>query len=163
MLFLGVLTGFFLLLSVPPLRCLAGAAAWRDRGRLAAGLGFVVAGLLHFSTPETYLRLMPPYIPAPVAMVYVSGVFEILGGLGLLIRSTQRTAAWGLTALLLAVFPANIHVALSGISVEGLPVWYGWVRLPFQALYIWWILASARHTPPAPRPTGRHTDEVKPQ
>lgn len=121
MLFLGVLAGFFLLLSVPPLRRLAGAAARRDRARVAAALGFVVAGLLHLVMPETYLRLMPPYIPAPLAMVYVSGLFEILGGLGLLVPRTRRAAAWGLAALLLAVFPANIHVALSGLSVEGMP------------------------------------------
>jgi uncharacterized membrane protein len=142
MLFLGVLTGFFLPLSVPPLRRLAGAAAWRDRARCAAALGFVMAGLLHFAAPESYLRLMPPDIPAPLAMVYVSGVFEILGGLGLLVPRTRRAAAWGLTALLLAVFPANLHVALAGISVEGMPTWYGWARLPFQAVYIAWVLWS---------------------
>lgn len=150
MLFLGVLIGFFALLSAPPLPRLAGARAWRDRGRIAAALGFVLAGLLHFLTPETYLRLMPPYVPEPLAMVYVSGAFEILGGLGLLVSRTRRAAAWGLTALLLAVFPANIHVALSGISVEGMPPWYGWLRLPFQALYIWWLLASTREAPKVP-------------
>lgn len=146
MLFLGVLLGFFALLATPPLRRLAGAGAWRERGRIAAALGFVLAGLLHFLAPETYLRLMPPYVPAPLAMVYASGALEILGGLGLLVPRTRRAAAWGLTALLLAVFPANIHVALSRISVEGMPPWYGWLRLPFQAIYIWWILASTQES-----------------
>jgi uncharacterized membrane protein len=142
MLFLSVLTGLLLILSIPPLPRVLGLTALRDRARWAAGLGFAVAGSLHFLRPASYLRLMPPYLPWSLPLIYVSGFFEILGGLGLLLPGTRRAAAWGLVALLVAVFPANLHVALNAISVEGLPTWYGWVRLPFQALYIWWVLAS---------------------
>src|SRR5476651_1563697 len=67
---------------------------------------FVVAGTFHFLKPEMYLQIMPPYFPAPQLLVAVSGVAEIAGGIGLLIRPLRRAAAWGLIALLIAVFPA---------------------------------------------------------
>ena len=88
---------------------------------MLAAVFYVVAGALHFIKPEPYLRIMPPYIPWHVAMVRVSGVSEILGGLGLLVPETRRTAAWGLTAPLIAVFPANIHMATNPIDAGAFP------------------------------------------
>src|SRR5471030_1021204 len=82
---------------------------------------FLLAGVLHFVYPKTYLRMMPPYVPAPLAMVYISGVCEILGGAGLLIPVTRSMAAWGLIALLIAVFPANVHMALHHIGIGRKP------------------------------------------
>ncbi len=102
---------------------------------------FVVAGSLHFTSPAAYLAIMPPYIPWPRAMVAISGAAEIAGGLGLLFPLTRRAAAIGLILLLLAVFPANIHGAISGMSVSerAVPVWLLWLRLPLQGVLIWWV------------------------
>ena len=118
-------------------------------GMVIAAIFYVVTGALHFIKPEPYLRIMPPYIPWHIAMVRVSGVFEILGGLGLLVPETRRAAAWGLIALLIAVFPANIYLAThpmeSGV-VSIAPV-LRWVRLPLQLLLVWWLLWCTKLRP----------------
>ena len=82
------------------------------RGALA--LFFVLAGANHFRDPATYLGMMPSWLPWPAAANYISGAAEVLGGIGLLVASTRRLAGWGLIALLIAIFPANLHVALQG-------------------------------------------------
>ncbi len=106
------------------------------------GVLFVAAGLNHFWKPEFYVRIMPPYLPWPHELVLISGVFEILGGIGLLIPRLTVPAAWGLIALLVAVFPANIHMALNpevGADLfPNLPPAVWWARLPFQVLFIAW-------------------------
>ena len=113
--------------------------------RIGVGLAaafYVVAGALHFIKPEPYLSIMPPYIPWHVAMVRVSGACEILGGLGLLVSGTSRAASWGLVALLIAVFPLNIYMAIHPIEAGAAsiaPV-LRWGRLPLQLLLIWWLL-----------------------
>ena len=81
-----------------------------------AAIFFVLAGSLHFIRPEFYLRIVPPYIPRHVAIVRISGFLEILGGVGLLLPQTRRMAAWGLVALLIAVFPANIYMATNPVE-----------------------------------------------
>ena len=106
--------------------------------RYALALLFVLAGSLHFVHPATYLAIMPPQLPQPLALVYVSGIFEILGGLGLLMPRTRRLAGWGLLALLLAVFPANLHMALIHQQL-GIPAWVAWGRLPLQLPLMWWV------------------------
>jgi uncharacterized membrane protein len=89
-----------------------------------------------------YLKIMPPYVPLPMAMVYISGAAEIAGGIGLLIPPVRRAAAWGLVALLIAVFPANIYMATnpveSGAASPPAAALYG--RLLLQPLFIWWAL-----------------------
>lgn len=79
-------------------------------------------------------------------MVYLSGAAEIAGGLGLLLRRLRRAAAWGLVALLIAVFPANIYMAVGRVQVTAtpLPVWLLWGRLPLQFALIWWVLWCSR-------------------
>lgn len=101
---------------------------------------FVVAGANHFLMPEIYLGMMPPWLPAPEGMNVISGLAEILGGLGLLIPRLRRAAGWGLIVLLIAVFPANLHVALQGHmpGTDFSPTLL-WLRLPFQFLFIAWI------------------------
>ena len=106
--------------------------------RYALALLFVGAGVLHFVHPATYLAIMPPALPAPLALVYVSGVFEILGGLGLLPVRTRRLAGWGLLALLVAVFPANVYMALIHEQLH-IPGWVAWGRLPLQLPLMWWV------------------------
>ncbi len=101
-------------------------------------------GVGHFVGPEFFVRAMPPWLPWHLELVYLSGVFEIAGGVGLLIPRLRVAAAWGLVALFVAVFPANIHVAVNGVQLtpEPLAWWVWWARLPFQALFIawaWWM------------------------
>jgi uncharacterized membrane protein len=103
-----------------------------------AAIFFVVAGVFHFLKPEMYLQIMPPYFPEPQLLVMVSGVAEIAGGLGLLIAPLRRAAAWGLIALLLAVFPANIYMVQHPGQFHLAP-WLLWVRLPLQGVFIAWI------------------------
>jgi uncharacterized membrane protein len=108
------------------------------RGVLA--VFFIAAGLNHFRNPAIYLGMMPPWLPAPELMGHISGGAEILGGLGLLVPATRRFAGWGLVALLVAIFPANLHVAMQG-NMPGLdvPAWGLWLRLPFQLVFLWWV------------------------
>jgi uncharacterized membrane protein len=97
---------------------------------------FVVAGLNHFREPAVYLGMMPPWLPWPDALIAVSGACEVLGGIGILVPRTRRAAAWGLIALLAAVFPANVHVALMGrMPGFGFSPAVLWLRLPFQAVF----------------------------
>lgn len=108
---------------------------------LLAGL-FLGAGILHFANPQPFVNIVPPYLPAPWALVYISGVFEILGGVGLLVPFTRRWAGMGLVALLLAVFPANIHMALNNIPLGDVyfPWWVHLIRLLFQFVLIAGVL-----------------------
>jgi uncharacterized membrane protein len=96
-----------------------------------------------------YMKIMPPYLPWPLAMVYVSGAAEILGGLGLLIPRVRRSAALGLVALLIAVFPANIYMATNPVEAGAgsLPQAALWGRLLLQPLLIWWVLWCTRPFP----------------
>ena len=114
----------------------------KDNARIATGLTFIFTGATHFLIPAKYLEIMPPFIPAPLLMVYLSGFFEILGGAGLILPGTKRIAAYGLIALLLAVFPANVYVALNNVQLGGFMSYsfYQWLRLPLQFVLIWWIL-----------------------
>jgi uncharacterized membrane protein len=110
-------------------------------------VGMVGAGLLHFLTPEPYLGMMPAMLPAPLALVYISGIAEIAGGLGLILPATRRLAAWGLIALYVAVFPANLNMALHDLPLgaTNVPTWALWARLPLQLVLIAW---AYRYTKP---------------
>jgi uncharacterized membrane protein len=109
--------------------------------RLALALFFVLAGIAHFITPTPYLAIMPPYVPWPAALVALTGVAEILGGLGICFRSIRRAAGWWLIALLIAIFPANLQAISTGMVVGGhvVPEWMLWARLPLQLLLIIWV------------------------
>ena len=104
---------------------------------------YVVAGVLHFVVPELYVQIIPPILPAPLALVYLSGVAEIAVGIGVLIPRTRRYAAWATIALLIAIFPANVYMATSMVVVEGIgggdpsPL-IRWGRLPLQGVLILW-------------------------
>lgn len=100
----------------------------------------VVAGVLHFVTTEPFVRIVPGFLPAPAALVYISGVAEILLGIGLLIPRTQQLSAWGLVALFIAVYPANLNMAINDIGISGIPStwWFHAIRLPFQFVLIAW-------------------------
>jgi uncharacterized membrane protein len=109
--------------------------------RVAAAVMFVAAGVDHLVKPAFFREIVPPGFPAPAMLVAVSGVAEIAGGVGLLVRSLRRAAAWGLIALLIAVFPANIYMAVSPGSIPDLHIarWLLWLRLPLQFVFIAWV------------------------
>ena len=105
---------------------------------------FFTAAMFHFFNARLFLPIMPPQIPDPLACIYLSGVAEIAGALGLLIplRVVQSLTGWGLTLLLIAVFPANIYMAAHHVQVHGIPshAWMAWARLPLQPLLIVLVL-----------------------
>ena len=97
---------------------------------------FVIAGITHFTNREFFISIVPPYLPWPTMLVYVSGVAEIVLGVLLLVPSTMRIAAWGQIALLIAVFPANIHMAMNPQLYPGTPYAALLLRLPVQGILI---------------------------
>lgn len=99
---------------------------------------YVAAGLNHFIHPLTYMRIMPPYLPAHAALVASSGIAEMGLGVLLLPGATRRAAAWGIIALLIAVFPANIQMAIDWQEAGHPHSWVAWARLPLQAVLVWW-------------------------
>lgn len=115
-------------------------------GRVMLALIFIVGGALHFVLPQVYLRIMPPYLPYPLALLDVSGAAEILGGLGLMAPRTRRWAAWGLVALLIAVWPANLYMAMAHVAFPGVAgqSWAQWLRVPLQIPLIWWAWCYTR-------------------
>lgn len=105
--------------------------------KVLLGAGFIVAGCLHFSFPLLYVKIMPPALPWPMALVYISGLAEI--GLGaLMFTRFAPWAAWGLIALLVAVFPANVYMALHPELFPKIPTAALWGRLPLQGVFIAW-------------------------
>jgi uncharacterized membrane protein len=120
--------------------------------RLALALFFVAAGILHFLRPAVYVQIVPPYLPWPLALVYLSGACEVLGGCAVLSARTRRAAGIALIVLLLAVFPANIHMAMHPALIAGwdVPLWLLWLRLPLQGMLIAWAY-WATSSPAAPK------------
>jgi uncharacterized membrane protein len=110
---------------------------------------FTFAGAMHFAIPHSYEAMMPPSLPYHREAVVVSGLAEITGGAAVLPRSTRRFARWWLLALLAAVFPANVHMAVNPEQVKGLdlnkvPRWALWARLPLQPLCMLWVWRATR-------------------
>jgi uncharacterized membrane protein len=99
---------------------------------------YIVAGLGHFRSPGMYLKIMPPWLPAPLLLVYISGVAEAVLGALLFFPSLQHWAAWGIVALLAAVFPANIYMFQRGGAAFGMPQWLLVARLPLQLVLMVW-------------------------
>ena len=115
------------------------------------GAVYVVAGIAHFLIPRRFAAAVPPSFPRPVGLVYLSGVAEILLGIGVAWRRTRRPSAWGIAALLVAVFPANLHLARGDVLRDLVPDRLvgparlaALVRLPFQGVLIAWALRYAR-------------------
>jgi uncharacterized membrane protein len=100
---------------------------------------FIGAGLTHFLAPAKFEDIVPPYLPAPQLLVYLSGAAEIAGGGGLLLPATRRWASWGLIALLVAVFPANVYMLQTHGAGLPVPLWALWLRLPLQLVLIAWV------------------------
>lgn len=113
--------------------------------RAALALLFAAAGILHFVSAEIYVRIVPPFLPDPHLLVLLSGVFEVAGGLGLLVPRLRRAAGLGLVLLLAAVFPANVYMALDPDGAgRGIAPALLWLRLPLQPLLAWWVWRASR-------------------
>lgn len=144
---------FFGLVVVYALLSLVGLFAFKEqlkdkklKARIAASVMFILTGITHFTNTSAFLEITPDFIPATREMIYLSGILEILGAIGLQIPKFRKFSAWGLILLLIAVFPANINAAVNDIRTEvafGIGSWYLWVRLLFQPVFIWWVWWSS--------------------
>ncbi len=105
---------------------------------------FVAAGVGHFTHTEFFVAIVPPYLPAHLELVYVSGVFEILGGIGILVGAVRPLAAIGLIALLIAVYPANIHMAMNPELFPDASPTALYLRLPLQFVMMAWVWWATR-------------------
>ena len=123
----------------------SGQSGRNGRGK-TAGLAFVflwffIGGIAHFVATDTEARIVPPWMPWPIAAVLVSGVFELLGAAGILVPRTRKAAGIGLFMLTLAVTPAHIYM-LQRPALFPVPLWALWLRLPIQAALLWLIAWS---------------------
>jgi uncharacterized membrane protein len=103
---------------------------------------FLFGGISHFTNSDFFIEIMPPYLPYHLEIVWISGAFEILGGLGILLPKTRAMAGYGLIALTIAVTPANIHMAMNPELFPDVPVALLYVRLLLQVLLLWLIWFS---------------------
>jgi uncharacterized membrane protein len=105
---------------------------------------FIAAGINHFVMPRTYEAIMPDYLPAHKELVAISGVAEIAGGAALMHPRTRRLGGWWLLATLVAIFPANVHMALHPDRYRKIPPAALYARLPFQLVFMAWVRSAAR-------------------
>ena len=115
--------------------------------RWILGAAMIFAGVKHFTSADFFLSIMPPWVPFHLAMVWISGVAEIALGALLLVPRTARLASLGLVALYVAVFPANLYMAMAHVQPPGMdpvPEWAAWARLPIQLVLIAWALWAGR-------------------
>ncbi len=105
---------------------------------------FIIFGIDHFVNPDFYLSIMPPNLPLKLEAVYISGLFEILGGVGVLVAITRKIAGLGLVALLVAVYPANIYMALNPEAFPDIPLSVLYFRLILQFFFFYWAYSVSR-------------------
>ena len=117
---------------------------WRKIVLFGLAAFFINIGVNHFVNPDFYLSIMPPAFPMHVEAVYVSGFFEVLGGVCVLIPRLRKIAGWGLVALLVAVYPANIYMAINPDAFPDFPVALLYARLAFQFVFFYWAFSVTR-------------------
>jgi uncharacterized membrane protein len=132
---------------------------WKSLGKWLFGLLFVVAGANHFRETDLYMKIMPPYLPFHRPLVLISGLFEIALGALLLVPQFSWLAAWGLIALLIAIFPANIYLYQHTEILPAPPLLH-LVRLPLQGLMIWWAWIYTKQER-KPDSSGHLADDVR--
>jgi len=115
------------------------------------GVALVLQGINHFVLDEEMARWIPSWLPAPVLMVHLSGIAEIVLGLALFVPRLRRLAGWGIVALLIAVFPANIEMVRRPELMPNVPEVLLWIRLPFQLVFFYWVWACAIAVAPGSR------------
>lgn len=135
----------------------ARAAGPRERVRAALravlGAAMIFVGALHFVQPGPFVTMIPAGLPAPLALVYISGVAEIAGGVGLFVPRLRRAASWGLIALYIAVFPANVNMAVHELPLgdQRISTFALWARLPLQLVFIAWAWWAGKDGAPDSR------------
>jgi uncharacterized membrane protein len=134
--------------------------AWRRRSRFVLAAIMVGIGVLHFAAPAFFVSIVPSALPDPDLLVMVSGFFEVLGGVGLLVPRVRRAASVGLVLLYLAVFPANINMVVHPELGHGVPAWLLWARLPLQAVFIAWAIWVGGGDAPGERRAGRAAGDL---
>ena len=117
---------------------------WRKIVLFGLAAFFINIGINHFVNPDFYLSIMPPAFPMHVEAVYVSGFFEVLGGVCVLIPRLRKIAGWGLVALLVAVYPANIYMAITPDAFPDFPVELIYVRLAYKFVIFYWAFSVPR-------------------
>lgn len=117
---------------------------WKKLVLLGLSAFFINVGIDHFINPDFYLSIMPPAFPLHLEAVYISGLFEVLGGLGVLIPRFRKFSGWGLIALLIAVYPANIYMALTPEAFPDVPLSALYIRLVFQFIFFYWAYLVTR-------------------
>lgn len=159
MLFLSVLAVSLLVACV-----LGRSATWHDRARWALAAGITVAGVAHLVTPLPFVQHLPTWVPARELLVAVTGVAEVALGAALLAPPRWRPLAGRvLAAYLVAVWPANVYVAVAGVDVSGQPGGvYPWLRLPLQLLFVAWALWSTGAWSPRRAPATEATPGAEP-
>ena len=126
---------------------------WRRLALFGLSIFFISFGFDHFINPDFYSSIMPPAFPLHLEAVYISGFFEIMGGLGLLISRFRKISGWGLLALLIAVYPANIYMAISPEAFPDVPIYVLYLRLLVQFIFFYWAFSLTR---PAFNPSKNH-------
>ena len=112
--------------------------------QIATAITFMTTGILHFVVERFFIAIVPKSLPNPKALVYISGVAEFAGGVGVLIPKTRKLSGQGLILLLLVVFPANINMALNPERFKQFPAWGLWARLPLQFAIIGQVWAATQ-------------------
>lgn len=115
-----------------------------NRLQLATGVSFMFTGVMHFVAEKFFTAIVPRQLPNPKLLVHISGVFEFLGGLGLLLPRVRRAAGLGLLALVVAVFPANVNMAVNAERFKKFPAWSLWLRLPLQLVILAIVWLASR-------------------
>lgn len=132
-----VITRFFNAMQLP-------AGCWKKLVLFGLAGFFINVGVDHFVNPDFYLNIMPPSFPLHAEAVYISGFFEIVGGICVLIPRLRKIAGWGLVALLVAVYPANIYMAINPQAFPDIPLALLYVRLAFQFLFFYWAYSVTK-------------------
>lgn len=114
---------------------------------IALSLLFINIGIDHFVNPDFYRSIMPAYLPMHTEAIYISGFFEILGGVAILFPKLRSMAGWGLVLLLIVVFPVNIHMAVNPNLFPDIPLSFLYIRLVLQFIIIYWTYFATQLPP----------------
>ncbi|MBE19515.1 MAG: DoxX family protein [Gammaproteobacteria bacterium] len=117
---------------------------WKKIALFGLAAFFINFGVDHFINPDFYLLIMPPAFPMHLEAVYISGFFEVLGGIGVLIPRLRKIAGWGLLFLLIAVYPANIYMAITPEEFPDISISLLYFRLVLQFLFFYWAYSVTR-------------------
>ena len=136
---MGVLSNISSLMKLPN-------GWWKKIVLIGLSAFFINVGIDHFINPDFYISIMPPAFPLHAEAVYISGFFEIIGGVGVLVHRFRKIAGWGLFALLIAVYPANIYMAITPNAFPDIPIYMLYFRLGLQFVFFYWAYTVTRES-----------------